>query len=508
VGRARGWRTVLTGDLGILILFALATVVVHSLANGQYGWHRDELATLDDARHLDWGFVAYPPLTPFLARIGLILFGPSLVGIRLFAALAVGIAIVLAGLIAGELGGSRRAKILAAVATASAPVAIAQASTFMYVAPDYLLWVACAYFVARLLNSGDPRWWLGVGAALGLGAMNKYTIAFLAAGIVAGVLLTPARRYLRSRWLWAGVGLAFLVCLPNLIWQAQHGFVSLEFLASIHARDVRIGRASGYLPEQLVFSASPLTIPLWIAGLLFYLFNPAGRRFRMLGWMYVVPFVLFLVTQGRSYYIGPAYPMLLAAGSVVAERWLATLSASRGRLVARSYWGALAVGGALFASVTLPIAPINSGLWYATVKIHDLFIEEVGWPDLTETVAGIYASLPAEERAGAGILTGNYGEAGALNLYGPAYGLPEAISGTNSYWPRGYGDPPPETLIVVGFSRDLANQFFARCDLAGQVTNEYGVKNEETTYHPDIFVCRVPRLPWPELWKKIGRAHV
>jgi hypothetical protein len=197
--------------------------------------------------------------------------------------------------------------------------------------------------------------------------------------------------------------------------------------------------------------------------------------------------------------------MLLAAGAVVWEQWLASLSASKARLVLGVTWVALAAGGVLFGPLVLPIAPVNSGLWNVTTEVHDNFSEQIGWPELVETVAGIYAALPAAEKPQAGILAGNYGEAGAINLYGPAYGLPEAISGTNSYWLRGYGDPPPQTLIVVGASRDEAERYFERCELAGQITNRYNIQNEETTDHPDIFVCRGLRRPWPELWKQFQR---
>jgi hypothetical protein len=333
--------------------------------------------------------------------------------------------------------------------------------------------------------------------------MTKYTIVFLVAGLVGGVVLTRERRHLRSPWLWAGVGLSLLLFLPNLIWQVQHDFISLTFLSSIHARDVRIGRTDGYLIEQLFVTANPFTLPLWIAGLCFYLFLPAGKPYRLLGWMYVIPFSLFLVTQGRSYYLAAAYPMLLAAGAVLWDRWLAGLSSWKAGALRATTAVAIAGGALLGGSLMLPIAPINSGLWNVTTKVHDTFVEQVGWPDLVETVAGIYAALPAEERQGTAILAGNYGEAGAIDLYGPAYGLPKALSGTNSYWLRGYGDPPPQTLVVVGFSREYAERFFERCELAGHNTNRYGVANEETTYHPDLFVCLVPREPWPELWRRL-----
>jgi hypothetical protein len=285
----------------------------------------------------------------------------------------------------------------------------------------------------------------------------------------------------------------------NDIWQIRHNFISLEFLGSIHERDIAWGRTEGFVPDQLVVTASTLTNPQWLAGLGFYLFAPSGRPFRPLGWMYVVAFVLYLGLQGRGYYMAPAYPMLLAAGSVAAERWFASLRAGPSRLARGATWSALALGRVFSGALMLPLAPINSGWWNLTSEVHDLFVEQIGWPELVEQVASIYAALPAGEQAQAGILTGNYGEAGAIDLYGPAYGLPPAISGINSNWLRGYGDPPPRVVIVVGFRRGRPDQFFETCEVAGQVTNRYSVENEETTMHTDIFVCRDLRQPWPEI---------
>jgi hypothetical protein len=409
---------------------------------------------------------------------------------------------LLAGLMTRELGGSRPAQLLSALAVAIAPVSLIQGSLFQYVSFDYLWWVLLAYLAIRLLKSDDPRWWLALGAVIGLGMLTKYTIAFCVAGLVGGLILTQARRYLVSSWLWAGVALSLLIFLPNLIWQIQHDFISLEFLSSIHERDIRIGRTEGFLSEQLIIGANVFTLPLWLTGLYFYFFKPAGRSYRLLGWLYLIPFILFLVAQGRAYYLAPAYPMLIAAGALVWEQRLAALPARFGRIAWGVSWSALAVGGLLFGAVMLPIAPVNSGLWRMTVDIHDNFAEQIGWPELVETVAAIYAALPEAEKPQTGILAGNVGEAGAINLYGPAYGLPEAISGVNSYWLRGYGDPPPQTVIVLGFSRAQTDQFFTRCDLAGQVTNRYNVENEETGDHPNIYLCRGLRRPWPEIWPR------
>jgi 4-amino-4-deoxy-L-arabinose transferase-like glycosyltransferase len=422
-----------TSDLGILILLAFARFLMHMLANGQYGFHRDELAMFDYARHLDWGFIDFPPLAPFVMRIGYELFGGSMAGVRLFGALAQSLATLLAGLMARELGGKRWAQIFAAVAVTISPWSLMLGSVLVYTTYDFLWWVLIAYLMIRLLKSENPRWWLGIGAVIGLGMQTKYSIVFIIAGVVAGVVLTRARRYLLSPWLWAGVLLAVLVFLPNLVWQAQHDFISLDFLSSIHARDIRDGRTDTFLKDQLYISANLATIPLWILGLGFYFFAPAGGRYRTLGWMFVVPFVLLYYTKGRGYYLAPAYPMLLAAGAVWLAQGVAHLSTWKARLVQGFSWTILAAGFIVFCSLAMPIAPVNSAWWKTVTDINSEFKEEIGWPELVKAVAKIYAALPAEEQAVTGILTGNYGEAGAINLYGPAYGLPEAISGVNSY---------------------------------------------------------------------------
>jgi 4-amino-4-deoxy-L-arabinose transferase-like glycosyltransferase len=491
-------------DTNILLLLGLALFLLHMFTNHQYGFHQDELVVLDNANHLDWGYIEYPPLTPFLARIELTLFGLSLVSARTFAALALSIAMVLAGLMARELGGNRRTQIMAAVAAAIAPFALVQGSLIQYVTFDYLWSVLLAYLVIRSLKSEDPRWWIPIGLVIGLGMMTKYTMAMFVAGLVGGVLLTGARRYLRSPWLWSGVALSLLIFLPNLIWQSQHNFISLDFLSSIHARDVEIGRADSYLIDQFISSANLVAIPLWIAGLYFYFFREEGKQFRMLGWMYVIPFLIYLVTHGRGYYLAPAYPMLIAAGAVFWERWPALPSPNRVISIFRPTWTALGIGAVLAGALALPIAPINSAWWDVVSKVHDTYTEEIGWPEMIQTVAGIYADLPEEEKTRAGILTAENDEAAALNLYGDEYGLPKAISGSDTFWLRGYGNPPPGTVIVVGFERAYANMMFAQCEVAGTITNPYGVENDLRD-PADIFVCRRPRLSWPELWKRIQR---
>jgi len=485
-----------SSDLAILIYIAIGTVVAHLLTGGRYGFQRDELATLDDARHLAWGYVAYPPITPFFGRLSLTLFGTSLVGFRFFAVLVEAIAVVLTGLMARTLGGGCGAVLIAAAA--AIPFCLGGGALMQYVSFDYFFWVLSAYFVVRLLQSNDPRWWVALGASIGLGMMSKYTMGFFTIGIVLGVLLTNARKHLTTQWLWIGVALSILIWLPNLIWQAQNHFISLEFLRTIHERDVRIGRTQGFVPEQ--FKLTLLALPLCIAGLYFYLFSKTGSRFRMLGWMYIVPLLLFVVAKGRWYYLAGAYPMLYAAGAVWGELWLKSIGNRSAVSVRALVWIALIADIILLAFVTIPTAPVNSALWKFASKNNGDLVEELGWPELVQEVAGIRDSLPKQDRSHLGILAANYGEAGAINLYGPSYDLPEAISGVNSFWARGYGNPAPETLIVLGHSMDFVQHHFASCELAGHTPNPYGIENEETSNHPDIYVCRGLRQGWPEFW--------
>jgi len=505
-------------DLGLLLLVAALRLTFHLVTNGQYGFHRDELQTLDDARHLDWGFVAYPPLTPLLGRFELALFGTSITGFRVFAATAVSAVMVLTGLIAKELGGKRHVQVLAAVAAGISPVSLIQGAVLQYVSLDYLWGVTVTYLLVRLVKSDDPQWWVPIGAVIGVGMESRYTIGFLALGIVGAVLLTPIRRHLASRWLWIGVTLSILIFLPNVIWQAQHNFISLDFLSYLHARDLRQGRYKGFYREQLQICVNPMTALLALLGLWFYFmgrphrnkvseFEPANSRttdrqpFKFLGWVFVVSFLLFALFGARSYYTAPLYPMLLAAGSVVFTNWAADLRPTWSRVAYGVQWAGILIGGVGFAILVTPVAPIGSGVWKLTSKMHDQFREEIGWPDLARTVARVYNALPPAERERSGILTGNYGEAGALNLYGPALGLPHAMGLTNSFWSRGYDPRLPETVIVVGFDLREGRKLFNSCVIAAKNGNALKVENEESRDHPDILLCRDLYTPWPDYWR-------
>ena len=377
-------------DLLPLLLIAGAVAAAHIATNGRYGFHRDELQFLADARHMDWGFVAYPPLTPFLERISLAVFGLSMAGLRLFSVLAQATAIVVAGLTARELGGRRLAQVSSALVIALSPLPLFQGTEFQYSSFDYLWWVLIAYFIVRLLKSENRRWWLAIGVTVGIALLTKYSVIFFIAGILGGMLLSRARRWFVSIWFWAGVGIAFVIFLPNFLWQVHHDFISYTFLQHIHVRDVRQGRADDFLVGQLLICINVVAAPLAFAGLIFYL---RDRRYRMLGWTYLITFALFFVGKGRHYYLAPAYPMLLAMGASGAERWLLTLPRIARRAIPSVFFAGLVLCGTYIYAVVLPIAASGPLREFALKRNGDLR-EEFGWDEMVRTVAGIRDSLP------------------------------------------------------------------------------------------------------------------
>ena len=481
-----------------VLAIAGAIVLLHLLTNGRYGFHRDELQFLTDARHMDWGFVAYPPMTPFIEHVSMSVFGLSLVGLRLVSVLAQATAIIVTALMACELGGGRLAQVTAAFAVALSPLPLFEGTEFQYSSFDYLWWVLIAYFTIRLLKSENPRWWLAIGAAIGLGLLTKYSIVFYIAGILAGTALTRARRYFASGWFWGGIALALVIFLPNFIWLARHDFISYHFLQHIHQRDVAIGRANGFLKDQALICVNVFALPLCVAGLISFL---RDARYRMLGWMYLTPLAIFYFAKGRGYYVAGAYPMLMAMGAVTGDRWLARLPVWGRRSIEVLRFAGLALIGAYVCAVIFPFASSGPLREFALSRNQDLR-EEIGWDELVKTVAGIRDSLTPDQQAHLGITVGNYGEQGAIEILGPAYHLPTPIGTTNSAWLRGYPTQPPTTIIALGITQEQANEIFTGCRLAGHNGNSQGVKNEESESHPDIFVCGPPRKPWPVVWKE------
>ncbi|HEY0785186.1 MAG TPA: glycosyltransferase family 39 protein, partial [Acidobacteriaceae bacterium] len=422
----------LRSDAAVLSACAATILLVHFLVGNGYGFHRDELQFLDDARHLQWGFVAYPPLTAFCGRIAIALFGISPQVLRLPAALSNTASLVLHGLMARELGGRRPAQVMTVFITL--PLALAFSSVLQYNTFDLLAWDLLVFFTARVLRTEDQKFWLGAGVGVGIGVLSKYSILFPVLSLLGALALMPSQRHhLRSRWLWLGALVAFLIAAPNLLWLARHHFITLQMERFIHARDVRHGRAAGYFTDQLRFTL--LALPLAVAGLVLLL---RSRRFRLLSVFYLGPLVLFALVKGRGYYLLPAYSVLYAAGAVSLERVLQRRSRGLRVGVRALVLTAMLVDAAAVAWAYLPVWPVGSRGWNWQMKNNDDMADEIGWPELAAQVAAVRDRLPEEDRARLAVLANNYGEAGALSLYGPQYQLPTPISSVNTFHQRGW----------------------------------------------------------------------
>jgi Dolichyl-phosphate-mannose-protein mannosyltransferase len=486
-------RVIVTGGILFAVLMALSV---------RYGFDRDELYFLDCARHLQGSYVDQPVLTPLIARLSLSLFGVSEAGLRLWPALAGWATVIVSGLTAREFGGGRRAQLLAAIGTACMPALLAVDHLMGPTAFDLLAWAALALTVARIGRTGDCRWWLAGGLILGLGLANKHSVGFFGIALLIGALLSgPAgRRQVLNRWFAAGALIAVLFTVPDVWWQAQHGWATIAMTRQLNQENGGAGNIVSWIVGQLIMTAVAL-LPVWFAGLRF-LWKSERPLWRALAWAYGLLFVFFMLTTGaKIYYLAGAYVYLLAAGAIVVDERLARGIGSLRRLLTGT-----AVTVALALPIVLPVLPEAGINWF--YKLNGVPAESIGWPQLVSTVRGVWTSLPASQRAHTVIFTGDYGEAGAIDELGRGTGLPQAVSGHNTYWWWGPGNPRASTVIAVapgpmdvtGYGAYL-RQFFGSVRVAATLSNPSGVDNQERGGH--VYVCTQPRGSWARIWPKL-----
>ncbi|MYS24154.1 Dolichyl-phosphate-mannose-protein mannosyltransferase [Streptomyces sp. DvalAA-14] len=483
-------------DRRVFIVAGVVLAVLMALSP-RYGFHIDELYFLDCARHLQASYVDQPVLAPLLARVSLSLFGVSEAGLRLWPALAAAGTVVVGGMTAREFGGARRAQLLAAVATGTMPVLLGGAHIANTTSYEVLAWAAIAFVVVRLGRTGDTRWWLAVGVLVGIGAEFNHLAAIFGIVLLAAVLLGPARRTVADRWLLAGAVAAVLLVLPDLWWQARHGWAMFAMTRALHRENGGPGNIPTWIVGQLGMSCLAMAV-LWMAGLRF-LWRSDRPLWRCLVTAYAVLFVLFAVTTGAQvYYLGGLYVCLLAAGAVALDGWL---HSRPGRL--RDLMIATAASAGLLAVIVLPVLPSSDVGW--TYGINTNSGQSLGWPQLVGTVRQVWTGLPPGQRAHAVIFTADYGEAGAINELGRGTGLPTAVSAQNTDWWWGPGDPQATTVLAVAPGPDNApgyaahlRQYFRVVRVAATLSNPDGVHNIEWGGH--VYICTGPRRPWGEMW--------
>jgi 4-amino-4-deoxy-L-arabinose transferase-like glycosyltransferase len=488
---------------------AAAKFAIHLYASRNYGYFVDEMYYLACSRHLAWGYVDQPPLIALIAWFARVVLGGSLPAVRLLPALAGAGEVVMTALIARALGGGWVAQLLAGTAALVAGGILGVDGFLSMNAFEPLIWLGCAWLVIRMIRTGNDRLWIWFGVLAGVGLENKYSMLIFGAGVVAGLTLTPQRKILASRWLWAGGAIAFLLFLPNLVWNIQHHFPFLELQANIRAsgRDVPLGPAAFFAQETLAMQ--PLALPAWLAGLWFFFASESGRRFRALGWAWVFTALVIVFMSPRIYYLFPAFPLLFAGGGVMWEVWLS----ARAAWLKVAYPVLLLVTGALLAPLAIPVLPPETYIRYTqamhlappAIETHKLgplpqiFADQFGWLEMVETIAHVYNSLPADVRDQTAIFAQSYGQAGAIDLFGPKYGLPPAISGHQNYFLWGPRDYTGASMIVIGGNpRDLERRF-AKFEKVAHIDHPYSMPYN----HVDIYYCQGLKAPLAEVWAKV-----
>ena len=472
---------------------ALGFVVLELAMSARYGFHRDELYFLACARHLSWGYVDQPPFVPTVGWIAAHLFGTSPTSLRIFPALAGGAAVVLSALMARELGGRRKAQFLAALAAATSPQVLAACHLLSTAAFDMFFWAALCFLWLRLLRTGEQRLWLVIGAVTGLALLNKLNVVFLLVGLIAGVLAAGRGQVLLNRRAALGAIVALVIWSPNIVWNAQHDWAVLSMLRSLHQENSSLGASIGFIPSQLIV-VGPVLIVLWLAGLRYLL---ASSFAKPIGLAYGVVVVLFTLSGAKPYYLAGMYFVLFAAGGVWAERRLERREPAKG---VRGWTLMMAAGGVAALPLVLPVLPqstLPAGSWEGTIN-KDLSAT-VGWHDFVHQIAGVSKTLRANERANLVVFTGDYGAAGAIDLWGAQYGLPHATSGHNTYW--WWGPPEPRngtTTIAVDVPRPYLLTIFSEVTAAGSVHTPGGVWTEERG--DPIWICRGQTKTWTQAW--------
>jgi len=492
----------------LLVALAVLKIVIQFCGINRYGFFRDEFYYMACGDHLAWGYVDQPPFIAFVSWCVKHTLGDSMFAIRLLPVLAGAAVVYLTGRVTRELGGGTFAQFLAASAILFAPIYLAFDSFFSMNAFEPLFWLVCAWIAIRIANGASPKLWIAFGVVAGIGLQNKHTMLAFGAALVAGLLLTPQRKLLASKWIWIGGAIALAIFLPNLIWEATHGWPQVEVVRNGQAfKIVRLSPVQ-FLFEQVLFMG-PVALPLWLGGLGWYFFDTEGKRYRFLGWTYIFILLIVMLLDGKTYYVVPIYSVLMAAGGVAVEKFVTAPKFNWARI---AYAAVLVVAGLVTVPFGVPVFSVNNFIWYSSklpygrsvktevdtpVELPQLYADMFGWPEVAKTISRVYYSIPGDERPSCAVLAGNYGEAGAIDYYGKKYGLPKAISGHNSHYYWGPGDYTGSCMIIFGDNSSDYIKLFGDVREAATIYSPHAAPSEQGV---KVYICRKPVAPLSELW--------
>ncbi len=495
----------------IQLVLALSGIklLMHLLLSGRYGYFRDEMYYLDCARHLSVGYVDMAPLIAWIARVALAL-GGSLNVLRTFPAIAGALLVALTMRMTWRLGGNVFAQALAGFSIICVPIYMTMDSLFTMNAFEPLFWMAAVYVLIEIIQTGNSRLWVWFGVLSGLGLMNKHSTAFFGIAVVLGLLLTEHRREFAKPWIWIGALVAILIFSPNLIWQIIHHFPTLEDLHNVKITHKNVELPPFAFIKQQILVMGPMLFPFWFSGLWSFLFGGL-KKYRLLSWIFLAFFAMMMVLHGKDYYVIPIYPMLFAGGAVAWEKAFGRWRFSRGQLWPKALViGLTVLGGILIAPVMMPILPPAQAAAYAEKLglkgakaevnhqsiLPQYFADQFGWPELVQQVAEVYNSLPPDQRAQTAIVTGNYGEAGAIDLFGPKYGLPTALSGHQNHYYWGTNGFQGNNLILLQFDKEDVENICTSVETPAVHYNRWGMDEENHV----ILLCRGLKRPLDYYW--------
>jgi len=499
-------------EMALPFSLALLQLILHMVFHGNYGYFRDELYYIACSDHLAFGYVDQPPLSIALLWLNRLLLGDSLPALRFLPALVGALVVVLAGMMARRLGGTRYAGGLAALSVIVAPNLLGHGKIYSMNPFDVLFWTLAGYILIVIFGDDRPSLWPLFGLVVGLGLQNKYSLGFMVIGLAVGLLLSRQRRHLASGWFWLGAGVAAIVFLPHLIWQVVHHFPSLEFMREASQnKNINLG-VFAFLIGQ-IRDMNFINAPLWLGGIWFFFRSHEGR-YRPLAWMYPVVFAVMVVGSAKVYYLSAIYPLYLAGGAVLLERFILRKAVNWVKPV---YSGLQVLLFLVILPFAIPVLPVESFIRYqhflgltpraeertAVAELPQYYADQFGWKEMVATIAGVYRTLTTEEQSRCVIFVRNYGEAAAVDFFGKQFGLPKALCAHNSYWFWGPGERTGDVAIIIGNSRTMEDNLsdlqstYKSVKFTGTTGARYAMPFENGRM---IFVCRGMRTTFQKLW--------
>lgn len=496
-------------DLPLLIL-ALIKIVIVCWSNFFDGIFIDELYYIACSKHLDFGYVDHPPLVALIAAASRFLLGESLFALRLPAVLTGALIVYLTGRFARELGGGRYAQFVASLSSLVCPTFLGISGYYSMNVFDHLFWLLSAYWIVLFIKTEKPLYWVLLGITLGIGLQNKISVLFLGFGLFVGIVFTPYRRWFLSRWIWISGAIAGLIFLPHILWQIVYGWPTLEFI-----HNATLYKNMPMTPLQFILSEvldmHPFLFPVWLLGIIWFLFTTPGKSYRMFGWMFFAILIVLIANNGKPYYFAPFFSILFAAGSIHIESLIQKINLQWLKPVLAI---GLAIGGLMTIPFALPILSTKAYIQYSQAlgiqpsknektelgPLPQFFADRYGWEEMASAVADVYNRLTPEEKSKCIIIGSGYGYAGAIDYFGPKYGLPNALGAQNSYFLWGPGKKPGEIAIVFGWSKSDIEKSYNDVQEAAIFDHNFIMPYRR---HTVIYLCRKPKATIQEIWPKV-----